>query len=166
MMNNISIIEKSLNQKFRKFAKSGKIFLTETNTKNYPKTQIKTQGKILLYSFDTNEKIFPFFDCSEKKLCSINDYVLFAVKENKLFVILCELKSKSNKTMQLHLTEPFIKFILNRIGLVNKVNFDNVVYRKWLISQKSYKIKNSFYDEDNIAYIPVGHDITLKDYLV
>ncbi len=80
----------------------------------------QTQSYILC-EFDRknqNYKVFPFFNATVKGLVCMCDYILFWEREDRLLVLLIELKSSSSPLRQLDQTEPFAKFICDKCKLV------------------------------------------------
>ena len=61
--------------------------------------KLNYNGQIAIYKFDQHvsgtRQLFPFFKNQSGKAQAMCDYVVFMPKENKLHVILCNLKSKN-----------------------------------------------------------------------
>jgi hypothetical protein len=93
-------IEEIIKREFLITAQGGSYFLTEQNEPSFPPTLIKQRGKMLIYSFDTedsNSAVFPIFNSSVSSLTSIADYIIFYPKNDALFVFICNLKSTNRK---------------------------------------------------------------------
>lgn len=90
-----------------------------------------TDCPYLLYRFDPDEwEIFPFFK-ETRGLNRICDYILFAAQNNKLYVLLIELKKGNVPALpQLTASQYFVEYLIKsgaRIGL----DFpESIIYRK------------------------------------
>ncbi|MEM8524526.1 MAG: hypothetical protein AAGG68_07770 [Bacteroidota bacterium] len=92
----LTTLEEILRKDCKINPQGGVYCLHEVNEPNYPITNIKQKGKLLLYSFDTegsNDTLFWLFNSSLKGLTSICDYILFYPFQDTFFVFLCDLKS-------------------------------------------------------------------------
>jgi hypothetical protein len=118
-------LEEIIKTEFRVDATKGSYFLVEEAEENYPKTQIKQRGKMLVYSFDkhdSNDSVFPIFNAKIAGLTAINDYLIFYPKHEKLFIFICDLKTKSaSATKQLNSGKALASYIINMA--IKQMNF-------------------------------------------
>jgi hypothetical protein len=96
-LNLLQKLEEIIKQAFKVAQVGGTLQLEEPEAKGYPVTILKKKGTILAYNFDvkdSNATIFPIFDARVPNLTTIADYIVFYPKNEKLFVFICNLKSK------------------------------------------------------------------------
>lgn len=160
MSNKLEIINSILNEKF----KDDLNFLSEKD-KDKDGRSFEMKRKIVskkglnyvLYKYDTNKDIFPFFKSQGvtglKKVC---DYILFAEEGEHLFVYLIELKKGTESAKsQLEAGQCFAKYILStieRLKLEIKLTDDNLHFRRIRISEsKSNKktLKKGIVEKEN-----------------
>ncbi len=108
--------------------------------------EIRLKQSIPCFCFSIDKKrkkgegdpIFPFFNPEEKGICSKNDAILICQKEQKLYVLLIELKSKNpgDYLKQLQAAQTFVQFIFARIELYYKCkhSLKNLEFRGILFS--------------------------------
>ena len=84
---------------------------------------IKSGCKSLLFKLDKQlgrefrGGIFPFFNSGNQNVCKVCDYILFAEKNNQIFVLIIELKRGRNATLpQLKAGECFVDFIASTVN--------------------------------------------------
>lgn len=90
------------------------------------KININSSGcRFILYKYDKKLKkeykggLFPFF-AKIKGVCCICDYILFAEFNNKLFVLIIELKKGKESTLpQLKAAKNFVDYIINPLAELN-----------------------------------------------
>jgi hypothetical protein len=91
-------LEEIIERKFKVDSPGGSCRLEEPKALDYPPTILKkTAGNMLVYNFDvldSNQSVFPVFNASAASVTAICDYIVFYPKQDKLFVFLCNLKSK------------------------------------------------------------------------
>jgi hypothetical protein len=91
-------LEEIIDRKFKMDSPGGSYRLEEPKALDYPPTILKkTEGNMLVYNFDvldSNQSVFPIFNASAASVTAICDYIVFYPKNEKLFVFLCNLKSK------------------------------------------------------------------------
>ncbi|MCC7429757.1 hypothetical protein IT568_02820 [bacterium] len=126
------------------------------------------EQEILIYKFDENQDKFPFFKDLEKAK-SMCDYILFYAKgENKIFVFICNLKSKNtnNNSEQMRAGEIFADFLSKTVKRLGKDKLSKIKIRfKWILFSKitnkgtskpqgtGKKIKEHFFTCDNTCDI-------------
>lgn len=129
----------------------------------------------LLYSFDKKWGkgeigLFPFFakNSGNHIMC---DYILFCERNNKMYVLLVELKrGRKSVTPQLNAGECFAKFIIDALNRVEDKNympvFRKIAIRNSHIKPKpTTKIKSVSYDEKGFCNFE-GHTFYLAEYLL
>ncbi|MDI9363961.1 MAG: hypothetical protein QM541_03345 [Flavobacterium sp.] len=87
---------------------------------------ISDNKKYLSFSFDKQlpnkdfpKGLFPFFNRGEASVCAFCDYVIFSEENNKLYVLLIELKKgKHNVTKQLSAGKCFAEYIISTLNRV------------------------------------------------
>lgn len=164
-MTNIDILRNAIADKF---IAPNQYILEEESAKM--KRDIKTQNidskDFLVCKLDNNMELFPYFKESNKggidhirKIC---DYAIFVQRKTILYILLIELKKSNNNSAkkQLELTEPFVRFIIERIKIAKQNDFvkDNYKIRKIAITDNAKKRSTRGdgyeYDEDN--YLKLG----------
>ena len=130
--------------------------------------KLKTTGQYLLYDFERIKggDVYPFFESKGNEgLKSIADYVIFAEKKQKLYVLIIELKlGRTNPKPQLYATRAFLEFMVKRIAWVKKVSPD-VEYRMIGISKNvRKKVSKKIYDENGYCGFS-GTELKLDVYL-
>ncbi len=106
--------------------KDDKYLVEPANKTKQNRTNIKlsTNSQYLLYSFEQIKKpLFPFFNNSNNPPTGLNaiaDYVVFTDKH--VFVI--ELKGNKNPESQLWATKQLVKYLINSINRVSKINYE------------------------------------------
>ncbi len=90
--------------------------------------EIKLKNSISSFCFSIDvprktgelDPIFPFFNVEKAEICSKNDAILVCQKEQKIYVLLIELKSttKGSYLKQMKSSEILFNFIVDRINLV------------------------------------------------
>lgn len=99
---------------------------------------------------------FPYFrgsplDHGCRGMKRISDYVLFVDKDDKLFVLLLELKKgKESPHEQLNVTEPLIKFVFDRARILKHLDNIDFLVRKIGITDEVDKRNTS--DRGEIVY--------------
>ena len=139
------------------------------------KIEIDKKGcKSIMFSFDKQlgkkykGGLFPFF-AKTKEVCSICDYMLFAIEGKKLYILLIELKKgNANSSKQLKATECFANFIVETIKRVKKYQIDfsvrKISIKNPRIKKKKTKITEHSYDQDNHAILETSK-FYLKSFL-
>lgn len=140
MIDFIQKLEEILKREFLITAQGGAYYLTEENEPNYPSTLIKKRETMLLYSFDvvnSNQAIFPIYNDNVPSLTSIADYLIFYPKTDKLFVFICNLKSKniSNANKQAEASWQLAEYIVNTTKRMLNFKEIQVEYRSLLFCQ-------------------------------
>lgn len=158
---NIDIIKKVIDNRFLSFDQTSLIEDRSMDSKKsfVAKCKIKESKdfKTELYKFDT-EDVFPFFS-NRKGYKRMSDYLLFAEKNDIVYVISIELKKTTRSgspKQQLVLTENFAKFLLERIKIIDKEPVDNVKYIRVAIKSGS-KLTTKGYAEklNGYGYLPL-----------
>lgn len=132
----------------------------------------------LSYTFDrkyTREEdpkakgLFPFFQ-KNKGVHIMCDYMLFSFYDNKLFILLVELKhGKDNTREQLNAGICFAKFIIHTLNRVEKLNLvpeirQITIRNKHIIKKRTTRINDVEYDKDNFCTFE-GGKFYLKEFL-
>jgi hypothetical protein len=102
--------------------------------------------RYLTFTFDKNlsrreypKGLFPFFTKGIAELNSFCDYLIFAEKESKLYVLLIELKKGNSKvTVQLNASKCFTDYL---IATINRVFNQQIIPEIRLISIRERHIK-------------------------
>ena len=120
----IQLFEEILDNNFKVQPNGNTYDLKESSNPNYPITKLKKKGKALVYKFDVDGRIFPFFDYTKSFINKSSDYIIFNEKENALFVFVVELKSNNpqNAHAQLYASEKFVNFISSMVEAYCKIN--------------------------------------------
>ncbi len=121
------------------------IKLIETDVDSTTKDiSIKKKGKLFIAKFDKKSQkdkdYFPYFS-NIKYLRKVSDYVLFYINNKKLFVFICELKSKNGKNSgkQVEASYVFSKYLISTVSrMLNYMDFE-VEYRALIFSHKGTK---------------------------
>ena len=135
-------IDEIIKRDFKVSAKGNAYRLEENSAQNYPVTTIKKHGKMLMYSFDTedsNEAVFPIFNASEPRLTLIADYLVFYPKNDTLFVFVCNLKSTQtgNANKQAEASWQLSEYIVKTAQRMLDFNDFKVEYRSILFCLKN-----------------------------
>ncbi|MHB8259553.1 MAG: hypothetical protein ACYDCN_12525 [Bacteroidia bacterium] len=120
-----------------KYLIEGKYVLEEKQEKDFPKTKVNTTGKTLLYKFDEDKKLFPFFQ-EIKGAKSMADYVFFVLHKDIVYVFITELSTANLKTYQRKPTMYFIEYIEKTVKRLC-THSHRFEYRYLILSKKSYK---------------------------
>jgi hypothetical protein len=85
---------------FKVFMEGNTCILEEPAIEDYPSTRIKIKNprEALVYRFDFNRSeidLFPYLNEKVEGLTRMCDYIIFYQRKGKLYVFLCELKSKN-----------------------------------------------------------------------
>jgi hypothetical protein len=115
------IIDKDLHESIDKKT----LRLIELKTKEKLSVDIRFDDyHVFCFSIDKDRKsnesskdlIFPFFNASAEGVLSKNDFIIVAQKQNKVCVLLVELKSTNPKgyLKQLHSAKVFMQFVLDK----------------------------------------------------
>jgi hypothetical protein len=140
MPNNLDFIKKIIADSFFD-AQQNKLIEDNTDDKGIRfkmEKDIFSETKYLLYRFDPDQiDIFPFFNGARglglKKIC---DYILFTEQNDRLYVLLIELKRSSGAALpQLTASQYFVEYLIKsgkRIGLDLT---DDIRYRKIKIKE-------------------------------
>jgi hypothetical protein len=104
---------------FKVLMEGNTCILEEPALRDYPSTRIKIKNhrEALAYRFDFNRSeldMFPYLNEKVEGLYRMCDYIIFYQRKGKLYVFLCELKSKNVKgsAMQVQASEVFANFII------------------------------------------------------
>jgi hypothetical protein len=138
MQDLISTLDEIIKLDFRYSSESGSYQFKEPKISSYPITRVKTDGKTACYTFDVEKlDVFPFFQNTAglKKVC---DYILFCIHEDKVYVFLCELKSKQQDVekaamKQLKAAKIFVEFLIETARRYKRQKFP-VTYRALIFS--------------------------------
>lgn len=139
-MTNIDILRNAFADKF--IAPNQYILEEESVMKRYIKTQNIDSKDFLVCKLDNSVELFPYFKVSKEggidHIRRICDYAIFVQRKKILYILLIELKKSNNNPakQQLELTEPFIRFIIERIKILKQNDFvkDNYKIRKIAIT--------------------------------
>jgi len=108
--------------------------------------EIRTKQSVPSFGFSIDkprkigegDPVFPFFNPKEAGICSKNDAFLVCQKNQQIYVLLIELKSKNlgKYLNQLHAARSFFQFIIARIRLYYQCshNLDKIQFRGLLFS--------------------------------
>lgn len=103
-------------------------------------------------SIDDNKHMFPFFNQRTKRIKRVNDGILFYIKDDKIFILLIELKSKciSGYTKQLQAGKNFVLYLLEVLNSsfdkkykIEKENIKCVLFSLRDIPKKDTTKKNN-----------------------
>ena len=137
-----------VNSNFGQFC-GGEIILEETERDSTTKKiTIKKTGRLYQTKFDEHIKdapdLFPYFT-TEEGVRKISDYLLFYLKNNKLYIFVCELKSKKAKGSgkQIEAAYIFAQFLVNTLSRMQNFKEIKAEYRGLLFSPKGAKKGNS-----------------------
>ncbi len=132
----------------------------------------------LSYTFDKkydkkedpkSKGLFPFFQ-KNKGVHSMCDYMLFSYYNNKLFILLVELKrGKSNTHEQLKAGICFAEFIVSTLNRVEELNLipeirQISIRNKHIVKKRTTRINDVEYDKDNFCTFE-GGQFYLKEFL-
>jgi len=120
----IQLFDEVLDSHFKVHPNGSVYDLKEPSIPDYPVTKLKKKGKALVYKFDVDGRIFPFFDNAKPFIHKTSDYVIFNEKENALFVFVVELKSRKLQSAypQLLASEKFINFVHSMLLAYRQIN--------------------------------------------
>ena len=159
-------ISNVINSDFGEFC-GGNVKLIETAPESTTKDiQIKKIGPLYQAKFDKKRQkeadIFPYFN-REKGVRKVSDYILFYKSKDKLFVFICELKSKNTKGSgkQIEASYVLAQFLINTVRRMLNFKDINIEYRALLFSHKGTikgtckqkKIDYSIYPSSNLKWI-------------
>jgi len=137
----LQTIEEIIKREFLITSKGGNYFLSEPTVPNYPRTNIKQKGKMLIYSFDlqdSNTTVFPIFNDRKKNLTKICDYLIFYPKDNTLFTFICDLKtSQSSAKKQVEAGWVLAEYIINMARKELKFIDVNLEFRAFVFSRSN-----------------------------
>lgn len=106
--------------------------------------------------------IFPFFNSSNEKVCTVCDYIIFAEFKKSLYALIIELKTSDQNTLrQLNAGECFVDFVISTVNRVNNTNF-SINKRKITIKEFKRKRKPKLQD---ISYDNNYHHFFEQDKL-
>lgn len=123
----------------------------------------------LLCQFDkqgNNCDIFPFFRPEVDGLVSMCDYTLFVEENQRLIVLLLELKHNASPRRQVEINESFGRFICERLKVIFE-DFDKpLVYRKIGIKERYNPLHGTqgyvfSFDDNGYTVLPNPHKILL-----
>ncbi|MFJ1425878.1 hypothetical protein ACILE3_07890 [Capnocytophaga canimorsus] len=125
-MNRIEMISNILNDCF----KNNTLYRLEEIQANMSIDFVGNPQEYISYSMDKqlNKKdfpkgLFPFLNRELENVCSMCDYIIFTEKEEKLFILLIELKrGRGNTTRQLSAGECFAEFVTKTVNRVYNQN--------------------------------------------
>lgn len=158
-MNRIEMISNILNDCF----KNNTLYRLEEIQANMSIDFVGNPQEYISYSMDKqlNKKdfpkgLFPFFNRGLKNVCSMCDYIIFTEKEEKLFILLIELKrGRDNVTKQLNAGECFAEFV---IKTVNRVYNQNITPEIRKISIRDGHIKTKAKPKQRQKTIQYDHN--------
>ena len=128
------------------------------------KIEIDKRGsQSVMYSFDKQLNsqfkggLFPFFS-KTKGVCSMCDYIIFAIKDKKLYALVVELKKGLGSTKaQLNAAECFVNYIVCTICRIKKQDIKceirKISVKNPKIRKKKTKMTIPSYDEDNHTFL-------------
>ncbi len=155
----------------------GAVFLKETDLGSTTKDiKIKKKGRLFQAKFDKQKQnsieIFPYFT-NKKGLRKVSDYILFYLTNNKLYIFICELKSKNTTGSKYQIEAGFVlaQFLINTAIRMQDFPKIEIEYRALLFSHKGIvkgtakvkKIKYDIYSSSNLKWIHLkdGEDYNL-----
>lgn len=125
------------------------------------------------YTFDQSEGMkcpFPLLS-TEKGVQQMCDYVVFAVANGRLFVLMIELKNSNQQTRpQLEAGKCFAKFVIDTANRIDAFNKDNVVYRMISVCKPHFvkkgatKMRDVEYDDQGFTIFE-GNTFMLQGFL-
>ncbi len=145
----------------------GTVLLKETDLASTTKDiLIKKKGRLYQAKFDklkqNSIEIFPYFT-NEKGLRKVRDYILFYMTNNKLYIFICELKSKNTTGSKYQIEAGFVlaQFLINTAIRIQNFPEIDIEYRALLFSHKGIvkgtskakKIKYDKYLSSNLKWI-------------
>ncbi len=128
------------------------------------KIEIETGGcAAVVYSFDKSlgakfkGGLFPFF-AKKKGVCSVCDYIVFAIIGGELYALVVELKKGSGNTrIQLNAAECFVNYIIATLNRIKKQNLTckirKISIKNPKIRKKRTKMSIPKYDKDNHFFL-------------
>ena len=158
----IAHIDNLISDKYR-VGKNGKYILEEKTKSEFPKTKLIHKGMQLLYKFDEDKKLLPFFKDVEGAK-SMSDYVVFIINKNNLFVFIIELSKTRKKYNQYEPTRLFVDYILKTCERLNKCSL-SAIFKYILITKKVYKRNTKVKNEDSYN-THAGEDLDLSIYCI
>ncbi len=117
---------------------------------------------------DFNNLNFPYFNASVDGLVCMCDYILFVEEDDRLLVLLIELKHKNDSPRkQLTINQSFAQFICDRLTTVfegfNKPFFFRKIGIKERYRPKEKTLGHVFsFDENGYALLPKPSEMVLK----
>ncbi len=117
----------------------------------------------VVYSFDKNlgaqfkGGLFPFF-AKKKSVCSVCDYIVFAIVGGDLYALVVELKKGNGNTrIQLNAAECFVNYVIATLNRIKKQNLTckirKISIKNPKIRKKKTKMSIPKYDNDNHFFL-------------
>ena len=134
-------LDQIFNDKIKLRFSEGNITLEDSGSK--PIKFIKT-GKILSIKTDFQGKSFdkfPYFIKTEENVCTINDFLLFYMQNETLYVFIIEIKSKNthNSLEQLRAGFELAKYFIFTARRLLKYKSFNIEYRGLIFTEKQIR---------------------------
>jgi hypothetical protein len=134
-MNNVfNILDEIIDIKFKIQNSGGEVIFKEFQQENgkCEKVKISTSNKIFAMSLDNDYKVFNCFNNRIENITKKNDGILIFEYQNKIVVLLIELKSlnEGEYLKQLKAGKNFIEYLFKQINLFYPISIDenNIVY--------------------------------------
>ena len=145
--------------------------LKEDKASGRQEIKYEQSGKQLVYSFDVVTsgipEPFPFYkDYPGLKI--VSDYVIFTIRksDNKPFVLIFELKKTKSPNKQLWATKLFCKYLIERMNIVFKENFEPEIRMIGLIEGMKSRSRVDDIKYDNGVFHTPLRFFKIKDLLV
>jgi hypothetical protein len=125
-----------LHERYRAFPAHGIYAITELQIDHYPLTPLKAHKQLLVYKFDQKGvELFPFFTHLAGAR-QVSDYLFFHICKNKLFVFMCELKSRRPKTgkTQVEASHLLAQYFIEMALRLSKEPLPQIEYRALILS--------------------------------
>ncbi|MEO0041749.1 MAG: hypothetical protein RL329_1197 [Bacteroidota bacterium] len=163
-------LEEIVDRKFKVDSRGGAYRLEEPKVLDYPQTMLKkTEGNMLVYNFDvldSNQSVFPIFNASAASVTAICDYIVFYPKNGKLFVFLCNLKSKQTSAKsQAEAGWLFTDYMLQTVRRLLNFMPISVEYRSLVFSSDAKVPKLMSNARKEKKYIVLGNSNLLNKLL-
>ncbi|MGE5479632.1 MAG: hypothetical protein ACM3U1_04295 [Chloroflexota bacterium] len=165
----INSIDNLISDKYKIQYNENHVYMVEETDSNCriknPKkarTTIKSQGINLLYKFDDDKNLLPFFKDVEGAKCMV-DYIYFMEHNNSIFIFLIELSKSKTKYYQKEASELFIQYVIQTSQRIYPQRIQDIYFKYILLKSSSVKLTTKIKPKKNYV-LPLGRLLELKKY--